>query len=87
MTKKSIVSILKNISDSYQTDIDNNVTVFRINDTGKYFSIKITVGTTYCGMIYCDCIEIYDSDLIQFINNGKIISIFDYLVIDEIDLL
>ena len=88
MTKERIMEILKNISDSYQTDIDNNVTTFRINDTRKCFSIRITVGTIYYGSIYCDCVRIDDdSDLIQFINDGKIISIFNYLSIAEIDLL
>ena len=87
MTKQTIISNLKNISDSYQTDIDNTVTMFRINDTGKCFSIKITVGTIYCGTIYCNCIQIYDGDLIQFINNGEIISIFDYSFIEKIKLL
>lgn len=88
MTKEAIKSNLKNISDSYHKDT-NTVTTFHINDSdnGKYFAIRITVGKIYCGTIYCDCIRIDDSDLIQFINNGEIISIFDYLAIDEIDLL
>ena len=89
MTKQSIVSILENISDSYRTDTNDTVTMFRINDTGKKcFFIRVTVGSIYCGTIYCDCIRIDDdSELIQFINDGKIISIFNYLAIDEIDLL
>lgn len=90
MTKETIKSILRNISDSYQTDIDNTVTTFHINDTeykGKCFSISITVGTIYCGTIYCDCVSIYDGDLIRFINDGKIISIFDYSAIEKIDIL
>ena len=87
MTKQSIKSILINISDSYQVD-PNTVTMFRINDLEKkWFYVRITVGTTYCGTIYCDCINICDSDLIQFINDGKIIAIFDYLAIEEIGLL
>ena len=85
MTKQSIVSNLKNISDSYQ--IDNTVTTFHINGTGKCFSVRIADGSIFCGTIYCDCIRIDDRDLIQFINNGKIISIFDYLCVKEIDLL
>ena len=85
MTKQSIVSNLKNISDSYQTD--NTVTTFHINGTGKCFSVRIADGSIFCGTIYCDCIRIDDRDLIQFINNGKIISIFDYLCVKEIDLL
>ena len=88
MTKATIISILKNISDSYRTDTNDTVTMFHINDTGKCFSIRIVVGTIYCGTIYCDCIRIDDdSDLIQFINDGQIISIFDYLSIEEINLL
>ena len=87
MTKQSIVSILKNISDSYQTNMDDTVTMVHINDTEKCFFIRVTVGTKYCGTIYCDCIKICGNDLIQFINDGKTIAIFDYLVIDEIDLL
>lgn len=88
MTKETIKSALKNISDSYQTDIDNTVTIFRINDTGKCFFIRVQVGTIYCGTIYCDCIRIDDgSGLIQFMDDGKTISIFDYLAIDEIGLL
>ena len=87
MTKQSIISILKNISDDYRTDTNDTVTMFHINDTGKCFLIRVIVGTIYCGTIYCDCIKICDNDLIQFINDGKIIAIFDYLKIDEIDLL
>ena len=87
MTKQSITSTFKTISDDYQTDTDDTITMF-LNDTSKYFSIRITVGLTYCGTIYCDCIRIDDdNDLIQFINDGKTIAIFDYLAIDEIDLL
>ena len=87
MTKEATKSILKNISDSYRVDTTNTVTMFRINDKGKCFFIRVTVGTIYCGTIYCDCIKICGNDLIQFINDGKTIAIFDYLAIDEIDLL
>ena len=87
MTKQSIISNLKNISDSYRVDTTNTVTMFHINDTGKCFLIRVTVGTIYCGTIYCDCIKICGNDLIQFINDGKIIAIFDCSAIDEIDLL
>ena len=88
MTKQSITSILENISDSYRVDTTNTVTMFHINDTGKKcFFVRVTVGTIYCGTIYCDCIKICDNDLIQFINDGKTISIFDFLSIDEIGLL
>ena len=86
MTKQSIVSHLKNISDSCQAD--DTITLFNINDTGKCFFVRVLVGAIYCGTIYCDCIKIDDnSGLIQFINDGKTISIFDYLSIDEIGLL
>ena len=84
MTKETIISSLKNISDSYQTNMDDTVTMFHINDTGKCFFIRVTVGTIYCGTIYCDCIKICDNELIQFINDEKIIAIFNYLAIDEI---
>ena len=88
MTKQVIVSILKNISDSYQTDKNDTVTMFYNNDMGKCFYIRISVGKIYCGTIYCDCIRIDDdSELIQFFNEGKIISIFSYLTIKEINLL
>ena len=87
MTKQSIVSILKNIGGSFRVDTTNTVTMFHINDTGKYFLIRVTVGTIYCGTIYCDCIKICGNDLIQFINDGQIIAIFDYLAIEEIGLL
>ena len=87
MTKEAITSIIKDISDSYRTDTNDTATMFRINGTGKCFSVRAIVGTIYCGTIYCDCIKIDDRDLIQFINDGKIIAIFDYLAIDEIGLL
>ena len=88
MTKQSIVSILKDISDSYRVDTTNTVTMFHINDTGNCFLIRIILAKLYCGTIYCDCIKINDgSGLIQFINDGKTISIFDFLSIDEIGLL
>ena len=87
MTKQSITSILKNISDIDQAATTNTVTTFHINDTGKCFSVRVIVGTIYCGTIYCDCIKLCGSDLIQFINDGKIIAMFDYVAIDEIGLL
>ena len=87
MAKEAIKSILKNISDSYWTDTNDTVTMFHINDIEKCFFVRIIVGTIYCGTIYCDYIRISDnSDFIQFINDGKIIAIFNYLAIDEIDL-
>ena len=88
MTKETIISILKNISDSYQTNLDDTVTMVHINDTRKCFFVRVIVGTIYCGTIYCDCIRIDDgSELVQFINDGNIISIFNYLAIKEINLL
>ena len=87
MTKEVIKSTLKNISDSDSEDT-NTVTTFHVNDTEKCFFVRVMVNMTYCGTIYCDCIRIYDdSELIQFINDGKTISIFEYLSIDEISLL
>ena len=90
MTKQSIVSILKNISDNCRTDTTATETMFRINDTEKLFAIRIADGKKiYCGTIYCDCIIIIDDDreFIDFINDGKIIAILDYSVIEKIDLL
>ena len=87
MTKETIISNLKNISDSYRTDTTDTTTMFHINDTDKFFAVRIEVGTIYCGTIYCDCIKIGNSELIQFINDGNIISIFNYLSISEINLL
>ena len=87
MTKEKIMSILKNISDNYRTDDTNTVSMFHINDTRKCFSVRIIVGIKYCGSIYCDCIMVENSDLIRFINDGKIIAILDYSAIENIDLL
>ena len=85
MTKQSIVSTLKNISDSYRADNNNNSTLFYINNMVEFFFVKIAVESTFSGSIFCDCIRIdNDSELIQFINNGKIISIFNCTFIDEI---
>ena len=89
MTKQSIVSILESISDSYRSDT-NTVTMFHINDTEKLFAVRILdrKKQNYFGTIYCDSIRIDDnSELVQFINDGKIISIFSYLAISEINLL
>ena len=88
MTKEAIKSILKNISDSYRTDTNDTVTMFHINGPKQCFSVRVTGGTIYCGTIYCDCIKIDDDiELIQFINDGNIISIFNRLAIDKIELL
>ena len=85
MTKTEITSILKNISDSYQTD--NTVTKFNINDRGKCFSIGVKVGAIYCGKIYCNCIRIDNASYIDFIDDGKMIAFLDYSFIENIDLL
>ena len=89
MTKQSIVSILKNISDSYRVDTTNTVAMFHIKDTEKLFAIRISDGKKiYCGTIYCDCIRIDgDREFIDFINDGKIIAILDYSVIEKIEIL
>lgn len=89
MTKKTaITSILENIRDSYRTDTIGTTTMFHINDTEKLFAVRIADRKIYCGTIYCNCIRIDDdSELVQFINDGKIISIFSYLSIGEINLL
>ena len=85
MTKQTIISNLKNISDSYRADDNNNSTLFYINNMVEFFFVKIAVETHFSGSIFCDCIRIdNDSDLINFINNGKIISIFSCTFIDEI---
>ena len=85
MTKQSIKSNLKNISDSYRADNNNNSTLFYINNMIEFFFVKIAVGGTFSGSIFCDCIRIdNDSEHIQFINNGKIISILNCTFIDEI---
>ena len=85
MTKQSIISNLKNISDSYQADDNNNSTLFYINNMVEFFFAKIVVEKNFSGSIFCDCIRIdNDSEHIQFINNGKIISIFNCTYIDEI---
>lgn len=87
MTKKTITSILENISEIYQADTTGTITEFHINDTGHCLAVRIKVGTIYCGTIYCNSIRIDDSEFIEFINDEKIISIFNYLAIEEIDLL
>ena len=90
MTKQSIVSILKNIRDSYRTDTTATETMFHINDTEKLFAVRIVdrKKQIYFGTIYCDCVRIDDdSDLVQFINDGKITSIFAYSAIDKIKIL
>lgn len=79
MTKQSIVSNLKIISRSY---LENYQDIFKFNSDDRVFSI-VTKG----GIIYCDCIRIDNTSLIDFINDGKIIAILDYSAIEKIDLL
>ena len=81
MTKQSIVSILKHVSTSYHKDDEQRVLMFHLSDD-KVFTIA-----TKCGIIYCNCIRIDKTNLIDFINDGKIIAILDYSAIEKIDLL
>ena len=85
MTKQSIVSILKDISNSFSSNYskadEQRVLMFNTNND-KPFSIE-----TNGGIIYCNCVRIDDTKLIDFINDGKIIAILDYSAIEKIDLL
>ena len=81
MTKQSAVSILKEISSSYSKFDERSVLMFNANND-KPFSIE-----TKGGIIYCNCVRIDNTKLIDFINDGKIIAIFDYSAIEKIDLL
>ena len=85
MTKEAIISILKEKSNSFSSSYskfdDQRVLMFNTNDD-KPFSIE-----TKGGIIYCNCVRIDNTKLIDFINDGKIIAIFDCLAIDKIDLL
>ena len=85
MTKQSIISILKenssSFSSSYSKFDDQRVLMFNTNND-KPFSIE-----TKGGIIYCNCVRIDNTKLIDFINDGKIIAILDYSVIEKIDLL
>ena len=86
MTKQSIVSILKEISSSFSSSYnkydDSHVLIFNANNNEKPFSIE-----TKGGIIYCNCVIIDNTKLIDFINDGKIIAILDYSFIEKIDLL
>ena len=82
MTKEAIKSILKNISDDYQDNGDVVMCTMNCN-SAKEFAISIK----NCGNIYCNCIRVDNTDLIDFINDGKIIAILDYSAIEKIDLL
>ena len=79
MTKQSIISNF-NIISSYYLEDDQGILKF--NSDNKVFAI-VTKG----GIIYCNCIIIDNTDLINFINDGKIIAILDYSAIEKIDIL
>lgn len=79
MTKQSIVSILKNISSYY---LEKGQGILDFNSDNKVFTIM-----TNGGIVYCDCVRIDNTKLIDFINDGKIIAILDYSFIERIDLL
>lgn len=85
MTKEAIKSTLLNISNifssSYSKYDDQRVLMFNTTDE-KPFSIE-----TKGGIIYCNCVRIDNTKLIDFINDGKIIAILDYSFIEKIDLL
>ena len=85
MTKEAIISILKEKSNSFSSSYskfdDQRVLMFNTNDD-KPFSIE-----TKGGIIYCNCVRIDNTKLIDFINDGKIIAIFDYSVIEKISIL
>ena len=82
MTKETISSILKNISDDYRDNGDVATCTMKCNST-KVFAISIK----NCGNIYCNGIRIDNTVLLNFYNDGKIIAILDYSVIEKIDLL
>ena len=85
MTKQSIISILKECSNSFSSSYskfdEQRVLMFNTTDD-KPFSIGITGG-----IIYCNCVRIDNTKLIDFINDGKIIAILDYAAIEKISIL
>ena len=85
MTKEAIKSIIKEISSSFSISYskfdDQRVLMFNTNND-KPFSIE-----TKGGIIYCNCVRIDNTKLIDFRNDGKIIAILDYSAIEKIDLL
>lgn len=85
MTKEAIKSNLLTISSSFSSSYskvdDQRVLMFNSNDR-SYFSIE-----TNGGIIYCNCVRIDNTKLIDFINDGKIIAVIDCSVIEKIDLL
>ena len=82
MTKQSIVSILKNISDDYRDNGDVAMCTMNCN-SDKVFAISIK----NCGNIYCNGIGIGNTDLMDFYNDGKISAILDYSAIEKINIL
>lgn len=85
MTKEAIKSNLKNISISFSSSYSkfDEQRVLMFNTTGeKPFSIE-----TNGGIIYCNCVRIDNTKLIDFINDGKIIAILDCSAIENIDIL
>ena len=86
MTKEAIKSILKEISSSFNSSYskydDRHVLMFNANNNEKPFSIEIKGG-----IIYCNCVRIDNTKLIDFINDGKIIAILDYSAIEKISIL
>lgn len=81
MTKQDIISKLTTISDCHRDN--GETTIFELSiDSDKLFSI-------YCGdvSIYCNCVRIDNGTLIDFIYNGKIVSICRYSLVHEIDIL
>ena len=76
MTKQSIKSILREISDDCREN--GNVAMCTMNcNSVKVFAISIK----NCGIIYCNGIGIDNTDLLNFYNDGKIIAILDYSAI------
>ena len=85
MTKEAIKSALKDISSSFTSSYSkfNEQRVLMFNTTDdKPFYIDIKGG-----IIYCNCVRIDTTKLIDFINDGKIIAIIDYSAIEKIDIL
>lgn len=82
MTKQSITSNLKIIRSNYR---ENGQGILTFNSDDKIFAISTKGGIS--GTIYCNCIRIDNTNLIDFINDGKIIAIFDYSAIEKIELL
>ena len=85
MTKQSIISILKDISSSFSSSYskfdERSVLMFNANND-KPFSIEIKGG-----IIYCNCVRIDNTKLIDFINDGKIIAILKCSAIEKIGIL